>query len=558
MPSESAAFNLVHARWLPVSHRSGAVTQVSPSGITTGIADDPIVAFAWPRPDFNGAALEFMIGLLSTAAAPENDGEWLRWWRNPPSQEELAARFLSVAQAFNLDGPGPRFLQDRGTLDGAEQKGIGSLLIDAPGAQTLRNNADLFVKRGGVPVLGRAAAAMALFTLSTYAPSGGAGHRTSLRGGGPMTTLIVAEHPILGDTLWSRLWSNIETLEQVASRAPSRSPQGNIFPWLEPTRTSNRKARGRDTTPADIHPLQVYWGMPRRIRLDFGSSNGPCGLTGARDTVSVASYRTRTYGTNYSEGFEHPLSPYYRQKVGAAKLPVHPNPGGVSYRLWPGLVVQSADNLRDPAATIRHWPMRLARGVDNTREIKLVAFGFDMDNMKARAWIESEMPLWRFGDQDDLAWREYFIQKVVAGATMIARLLVGAVKTALYERPKDAPGDYGFVAERLYRDTESSFHMALADALSAIKANADSDDPTYDARERWVRVLAKPVLALFDEYAPMERIEDRHMHRHVRARFNLAVALRGRGKVGRTLFERDLGIVSPATTRTQASQEESP
>ena len=146
----------------------------------------------------------------------------------------------------------------------------------------------------------------------------------------------------------------------------------------------------------------------------------------------------------------------------------------------------------------------------------------------------------------------------MAGATTIARLLVGAVKTALYERPKDAPGDYGFVAERLYRDTESSFHMALADALSAIKANADSDDPTYDARERWVRVLAKPVLALFDEYAPMERIEDRHMHRHVKARFNLAVALRGRGKVGRTLFERDLGIVSPATTRTQASQEESP
>ena len=555
MPAESAAFNLVHARWLPVSRRSGAVTQVSPSEITSDIADDPITAFAWPRPDFNGAALEFMIGLLSTAAAPDDDLVWLRWWRNSPTPEELAARFSSVTHAFNLDGPGPRFLQDRATLEGAEHKGIGSLLIDAPGAQTLRNNADLFVKRGGVPVLGRAAAAMALFTLSAYAPAGGAGHRTSLRGGGPLTTLIVAEHPILGDTLWSRLWPNVETREQVSSRALSRSSQGCIFPWLEPTRTSDRKAAGRDTTPTDVHPLQVYWGMPRRIRLEFGNGDAACGLTGARDTVSVASYRTRTYGTNYSEGFEHPLSPYYRQKVGTAKLPVHPNPGGVSYRLWPGLVVQTADNLREPAATIRHWPMRLARSVDTAREIKLAAFGFDMDNMKARAWIESEMPLWRFRDHDDLGWCERFIQRAVAGATTIARLLVGAVKAARYERAKDAPGDYGFVAERFYRDTEPLFHVALADALSAIRANADSDDPTHDVRERWVNMLAKPVLALFDEYSPMEHIEDRHMHRHVKARFNLAVALRGRGKAGGTLFERDLEIVSPATRHTRASQE---
>ena len=190
----SAVFNLIDAPWLPVRRRSGVVEHVQPWRITDRIEEDPYVAFAWPRPDFNGAAHEFLIGLLSTAAAPDDDEEWDDGWLEPPLADVLEQRFSAVAHAFDLDGPGPRFLQDLESLDGAEDKGIAALLIDTPGAQTLRNNADLFVKRGAAPVLSRAAAAMALYTMSSYAPAGGAGHRTSLRGGGPMTTLVVAEH----------------------------------------------------------------------------------------------------------------------------------------------------------------------------------------------------------------------------------------------------------------------------------------------------------------------------------------------------------------------------
>ena len=178
-------------------------------------------------------------------------------------------------------------------------------MIDTPGAQTLRNNADLFVKRGAAPVLSRAAAAMALFTLSSYAPAGGTGHRTSLRGGGPMTTLIVAQHSTCGSVLWGRLWPNVESREQIEARvveAALDNDAGGVFPWLVPSRTSNPKAGGRSTTPADVHPLQVYWGMPRRIRLLFELAQGQrCGLTAAKDSVVATSYRTRNYGINYSK-----------------------------------------------------------------------------------------------------------------------------------------------------------------------------------------------------------------------------------------------------------------
>ena len=160
----STAFNLIRAPWLPVRRRSGAVERIAPWQVNDGIDEDPFVAFAWPRPDFDGAAHEFLIGLLSSAAAPADDEEWEGWWSRPPAPQLLRERFARVAHAFDLDGPGPCFLQDLDPLESAEDKNIAVLLIDAPGAQTLRNNADLFVKRDAAPVLCRAAAAMALYT----------------------------------------------------------------------------------------------------------------------------------------------------------------------------------------------------------------------------------------------------------------------------------------------------------------------------------------------------------------------------------------------------------
>lgn len=513
--------------------------------MTDSIDDDPVVALAWPRPDFNGAAMEFMTGLLSTAAAPANDREWLEWWSEPPPPSELASRFASFADVFELDGEGPRFLQDLDPLEEAERKDIAALLIDAPGAQTLRNNADLFVKRGSTPVLGRPAAAMALFALNAFAPSGGAGHRTSLRGGGPMTTLVVAEHERLGDTLWGRLWANVETSEQVARRAPGRN-EPNMFPWVEPTRTSE-KGSGRQTTPVDVHPLQVYWGMPRRIRLRFESAGErACAITGRRDAVVAVSYRTRNYGTDYSDGFEHPLSPYYRQRLGTAKLPLHPKPGGVSYRLWPGVAMSSADGLREPAAAVRRWLSGdRRRRVRALREPRVHAFGYDMDNMKARAWVEGEMPLWSFDNREATEDCEKFVSHIVAGTATVARLLVAAIKGARHERPKDAKGDYGFVTERLYRETEESFYDGVSQAVSS-GAESDTDDPTVDVRSRWPGIVGRAALELFDEHAPSDGLDGRNMARHVRARFGLVTALNGRGKAGRSLFERDLGIRAPS------------
>ena len=60
--------------------------------------------------------------------------------------------------------------------------------------------------------------------------------------------------------------------------------------------------------------------------------------------------------------------------------------------------------------------------------------------------------------------------------------------------------------------------------------------------------------AVFDEYAPADGLEDRDMHRHVKARFFLALALGGRGKSGRALFEGALGIASPEPAKVRKTR----
>ena len=268
---------------------------------------------------------------------------------------------------------------------------------------------------------------------------------------------------------------------------------------------------------------------------------------------SSPSYRTRNYGTDYSEGFQHPLSPYYRQNgKSVTKLPVHPKPGGISYRLWPGLVVPGKGGLREPAQVVRQWGQGREQRVSTSR---FAAFGYVMDNMKARAWVEGEMPLWRLDDAATRKWVESFVRSATAGAATVARLVIGAVKSALYDRPRDAPGDYSFVEERFFRDTETEFYAALNEAVAAIKADPDSDDPTLAARTSWGPVMEKAALRLFDECAPSTGLEDRKMHRYVKAQYFLVLALRGRGKAGKFLFG-DLDIPAPEATRSRRSNEE--
>ena len=210
------------------------------------------------------------------------------------------------------------------------------LFIDSAGASTIKNNADLMVKRGRYPALPLPLAAMALYTLQAFAPSGGMGNRVSMRGGGPMVTLMQplnrGEH-----ALWRLVWINVPEGTPLSSRACQRSR----LPWLRPTRTSEG---GESVTPESSHRAEAFFGMPRRLRLMCDGGEG-----------TVTGVVQKPYGTRY-QLWQHPLSPYYRVKPGAELLPVHPKPGRVSYRNWLGIAFGQNDKTRMPAESVRRFP----------------------------------------------------------------------------------------------------------------------------------------------------------------------------------------------------------
>ena len=427
-----------------------------------------------------------------------------------------------------------------------------SFLIESPGANTIKENKDLFQKRAQVEALSRGAAAMALFALQTFAPSGGAGHRTSLRGGGPLTTIVSPRDK--DPELWRLLWLN--TPERNDKSAPARDAKEKIFPWLAPTVTSEGKPP-RTVSPDSSHKLQVFWGMPRRIRLvvEPNADGAVCPLTGVIDDFTVTGFRTRPYGVSY-EAFEHELSPYYRSKEKDPWLPVHPQPAGILYRDWPS-VAGVAGALERPAKVVSFAYQRLAKIEEPGAPVfaRLVASGFDMDNMKARGFVETQMPLFFPPD----AYRTEFHRAVrgfVNAADLAASATGIAARTAIAgERADGKASSFTALRECFFALTEQYFYFNLVQPfLGELQTLKGNPEPIQRAlAEKWLAILRNEALALFDKSVSFDELPLKIMERAVPARRNLLGTFSGYSGMGKKLFAA-LDLATPQTVKRPAKQ----
>lgn len=484
-----AMLNLISDPWIPVRRNDGTRVTIAP----WQMADDSLAFPDWPRPDLNIACLELLIGLVFLADPPADADDWEA--RQAPDPDRLRARLAPFAPAFELMGEGPRFMQDRQAFEAGvpAPNPPDMLFIDSAGGQTIRNNADLMVRRGRYPLLDPALAAMALFALQAHAPSGGKGNRTSMRGGGPMVTLVDP-----GGGLWPLVWANV----------PDGAPaEAAALPWMRPTCTSET---GAQVFEHDAHPVEAFFGMPRRLRLVAGQG----GIMGVVQ---------KPYGTNYA-GWEHPLTPHYRQKAGAELLPVHPRAGPFGYRNWLGVVLpkRSDDDTARRARVTELWGER-----GEGRRADLLVAGWAMDNMKPRDFTFSRAPL--IDLPDDLADR---VEGFVEAAGAVALALRVALRPLLAEgAAREA------VREAFFLRTQGPFERRLAQ-LTAVNA--------ADVAQAWLDDLRTAARALFDAEA-LPGLAERDLSRQqqiVAARRNLFATLAGYGKAGQGLW-RALGLSPP-------------
>lgn len=535
-------FSLARQAWIPVALDDGRRVHVRPCDISSTYEGRTILRIATGRPDFDISLAEFLIGLLAVSMDGLGERDWYRRFHEPPSRTELEAAFAPLEQALVLDGEEPRFFQDREPLDGATSP-VSGLLIDAPGANTIKENADHFVKRGRTDCLSRIGAAIALLTLQTQAPSGGAGHRTSLRGGGPLTTLVL---PGVADntepSLWQRLWANTPDGYQAA---PEDLPR--VFPWLAVTRVSDKG--GVETTPEDVHPAQAFFGMPRRIRLFFepNTQRRVCNLTDLVDDVIVTSYITKPWGTNYTAWSKgHPLSPYYKAPSGSEYLPLHLKSSRVGYRQYIGLAISDDDNGQQlPAQTVNEFKRR-AENLDRDAlsRMRLLAAGYAMDNMKPLDFAEALVPLVITGNQRSDAHVGDVARRFVGAADLVERQLIGSVRLALYGPKGDADRDSTVldpVRQRFWSDTEQDFYDALRQAGEALVAPDGSPverpgDAKKEAAEEWRKTLRRHALRIFDDTVPIEDAAAADIAHVVDGRKNLGLFLDGHIPSAKKLF----------------------
>lgn len=548
------SFNLIHDKWIPVRRQDATQELIAPWELSDKLKSNPIVALDAPRPDFNGALIQFLIGLVQTTMAPENDRAWRKGLTQPPEPSDLKKAFESAASAFNVDGEGARFMQEP-TLKAGERHPVSYLLIDAPTKKPREDNTDHFVKRELFETVGEtrglcfSCVSAALFTLQLFGPQGGAGKFVGLRGGGPITTLIS------GDNLWVTLWLNVLRADDVGlsdgSKDGSSAFDEKIFPWTKPDALVEA-ITGKSTYLADVHALQMYWAMPRRIRLEFERSRDDCMLCGKAAEFLSFHYQDATSGIHYKPPWRHPLSPHYRNKDGTL-LPQHGRANDLSYRHWLGWVLADTSSGEEPAMIVHEFSRR-----QEWRELhevlrsgpRLWGFGYDMAKMNARAWCEGIMPLIKVGDADRPVY-ESTVAAFIRVADWTSESAQIALKRVWQAKPivkggkiewrftdiKNLPKDELKARERVlttvarskalqgtssrfWQETEADFYLVLDQLREALAQKFE----LTPIKRRWLARLSKEGESIFDELAGATMVRGADPKRIVLARREMRAA----------------------------------
>lgn len=535
-------FNLIADRWLPCRRHGGSRVWLSPGEITSDFADNPVLALDFPRPDWNAAVTELLIGLVTAAMPAEGTSDWAKLWIEPPSVEMLTNALAPLAFAFVLDGDGPRAFQDMTPLADGELETVENLIF--------RDNHALFFKDGTVRALEAPHAAAALITLQSYASGGGRGHMANPRKKGPLSSLITAtrkrsDQPVT--TLWDRIWPNVLSRELAYADSVDlveilQERSSDVFPWL------------REPVPAPLIDdglpgFAKFFSQPRRIRLEWRQSSDAlpafeCEFPG----LFVAYYRTRPNGHRYS-AWMHPLSPY---RVSPGELPrAVPVPEIQSYENWQA--IWGIEEGHKQAVGVALWSERLGGlrfhahdeyDLKIMRQQALTAWGIRSDRkleMKVLGFLDERIPY--FEAKETPGWATKFqgtVSSLVAGAKEAANALQYELRRCRFAK-RTAEGDYKLPdtaprkafeddAAALWRQTEPAFRHKLE-----MLHDGDPADASMELRQAFHGTLRTTALRLFDAASNIDTLADQDAKRIVVARRALFIALSGNGKVAKAL-----------------------
>lgn len=527
--------NLITDPWIPIIRRDGTPGKIMPWQIAE--PDNPIIEIKAPRPDFQGALYQFLIGLLQTCFAPEDEDEWLERWEKIPAPDELKAAFEKEKDVFELDfSNGVGFMQDHNDFDG-EWLPIEDLIGGALSGNTRKLNKDLFVKTGQVSLVSPYWAALAVFNLQVTGVLAWGRHRVGLRGNAPLTTLIIPDSK--PSVLWQKLWLNViyrEDMDLIPGEA-AKEDLSDIFPWMGKTRTSPNK---EPTSPFDANPLQHYWAMPRRIRLKIEPVKGQCDLSGEELEKGVKFYKRIHDGVYYTNGWVHPLTPYTRSAKDKFPTPIEGKYAGEGFRKWVSLNYDEYANGKNKkmrwgrALIVRHYYEEKPRVIN----ARLWCFGYDATNANVKCWYESIMPTFQVSKEDIQALKDHVSEALQLAFQLVEEFRLSLIR-AWFRPQTDSSGKqkWNHVTSSInkaghlstYKNIEYEYWESLekefSAMLDALIAYGQTPGKPLHIYMRWSKAIQKHCLNYFDRNALGEAVDEMDLRRVVEAKNYLLGAL---------------------------------
>ncbi len=537
--------NLITDRWLPVTRQNGQVDTIAPWQIAE--TDNPVVEINAPRPDFQGALYQLLIGLLQTCFMPEDKDEWEEYWQTMPEPNILRECFEKAAFAFELDNPsGASFMQEHPDTNNhvddfakAEWLPIEDLIGGALSDNTRKGNKDLFVKSKQIQLISPYWVALALFNMQITGVLAWGQHRLGLRGNAPLTTLVMPDSK-QQSLLWQKLWLNVIYQEDIDLMPGDTEKQAlpNIFPWLTKTRISPEK---EPTSPSDAHPLQHYWPMPRRIKLKIETIDSVCDLTGTVIKKGVSHYQRVPDGVYYTNGWVNPLTPYHRAARDQFPKPVEGKLAGEGFRQWVSL---NYDEYVDTENKKMRWGRALA--VKHFYEEKpsinlttqLWCFGYDATNANVKCWYESVMPTFNLSPEDIDALKSH-VSEVLQIAYHLSDELKFSLIRAWFRPQTDGNGkqSWNHIKSSInkaghlstYKSIDNDYWSQLESPFSKIITEiidyGQTTGQPLHIYGKWLKAIQSHCLNYFDQNALNEAIEEMDMKRVIEAKKYLRDAL---------------------------------
>ena len=202
--------NLLKDSWIPVQ-QEGSFQHISLQSL---LCEESSWQISLPRDDMEMACLQLLVSLTQVLFTPTDKSQLKQRIAQSITEVEYIDAVKDKLEWFELDHPEQPFMQVRG-VKAAELTDMAKLYAGLTGATSsaFMNEPNLASK------LCSTCATIGLFNQASNCPSFGGGFKASLRGGAPITTLI------LGDNLRQTLWSNVL----------SRETLNGVMLWYEET-----------------------------------------------------------------------------------------------------------------------------------------------------------------------------------------------------------------------------------------------------------------------------------------------------------------------------------